>query len=127
MHVPQIILLVLLVLLLCLLGLFLISHHQLKKKATKYDTIGTTLRWQDSKFPFLGRIIVEYTKKGKPYQTATALMPKPKTLKLGAKNRWTIYTYHIPNKTPLSKAKRYKNKRDVPSAPSSPVSASRQK
>jgi hypothetical protein len=87
-----------------------ISFRIADKRADKYDTVGTTLAWQKSKVPFLGRIIVEYTKKGRPYQTATGFMFKPKSFKIGVKSRWTILTYHSPGKPSFSKAKKYKIK-----------------
>ena len=123
----QIVLLILLIVLLAFVAFLLISRYQMDKKATKFDTLGTVVRWQASKIPFLGHLIIEYTKKGKTYQTGSALMFKPKNPKFGIQYRWTVYVYHIPNKPPMSKAKPYNNKSATSSAPRSPFSTSHKK
>lgn len=108
MNIPQIILTVLTVVVFAVIGFFIFTVRDADKRADKFDTVGTTMYWHKSKVPFIGRIVIQYTKKGKPYQTASNFMLKPKKLKQGAKSRWTIYTYHFDGKPPMTKAKRYK-------------------
>lgn len=108
MTVPQIILTILLGALVFLAAFLLISMRINDKNAQKFDTVGTTLEWQKSKLPFLGRIVIQYTKRGRPYVAGSSLMLKPKKLKIGARNMWTIYTYRVPDKASVSVAKRHK-------------------
>lgn len=110
MTVPQIILTVLLGILLLLAAFLFISMRINDKNAQKFDTVGTTVEWQKSKIPFLGRIVIQYTRRGRPYVAGSNLMFKPKKLKIGAQHRWTIYTYRAPDRPSVSVAKRYKSR-----------------
>lgn len=108
MNTPQLILILILGALTVIAGLMIGALKYADKRAGKYDTIGKNLYWMQSKIPFLGRTVIEYTKKGRPYQTTTGLTLKPKQFKYGAKKQWTIYTYRFADKPPMTKAKRPK-------------------
>lgn len=108
MNIPSVILLVVLAVLAAFVLALVLSQRNADKRAEKFDAIGTTLYWQKSKIPFLGQVVIQYTKRGKPYQVGSNLMLKPKKLKIGAMNRWTVYTYRVKGKAPTMIAKRMK-------------------
>lgn len=112
MNTPQIILIAFLIAVAAAICILVGIFKYADKQAGKYDTVGKTLYWARSKIPFLGRTVIEYTRKGRPYQTATGITFKPKHFKEGAIKQWTIYTYHLSNKPPMTKAKRRKKAKE---------------
>lgn len=110
MNIPEIILTVILGAIVLLAAFFFISMRINDKKAQRYDVVGTTTGWQKSKLPFLGRVVIQYTRRGKPFAVGSSLMFKPKKLKIGAQNRWTVFVYRVPGKDTVMVAKRYKGR-----------------
>ena len=93
MDTLQIILSVILAILAVFIGFSIASIRKANRDAIKYDVVGTTASWEKSKIPFLGQMVIQYTRHGKPFQAATGPMRKPKHFKVGSKHRWIIYAY----------------------------------
>ena len=89
MTLLQIILLIALGLLVGAAAVFLFSKHT-EKNAPKFNALGTVVGWQDVKIPFMGRAIIQCTKKGKPMQVQSNLMFRSRKPKQGGKRLWTI-------------------------------------
>lgn len=102
MNIPGVILMVVA----AVVAAFVFSQRAADKRADKFEVVGTTMGWQKSKIPFLGQLVIQYTKRGKPFQVGSKLMLKPKQLKVGAMHKWTIYTYRTNGKQPVSLAKK---------------------
>lgn len=90
MTLLQIILLIALGLLVGAAAVFLFSWKYTEKNAPKFDALGTVIGWQDVKIPFMGRAIIQYSKKGKPMQAQSNLMFRSRKPKQGGKRLWTI-------------------------------------
>lgn len=92
-------------------GIFVFVRRGLDNRADKYTAVGQTVWWQDGKLPFLGRAVVEYTKRGKPFQVPSEVMLKSKRPRTGSKAIWVIHTYRVEGREPVSIAKRVRHKR----------------
>ena len=90
MTLLQIILLVAFGLLVGAAAVFLFSWKHTEKNAPKFNALGTVIGWQDVKLPFMGRAIIQCTKKGKPMQVQSNLMFRSRKPKQGLKRLWTI-------------------------------------
>lgn len=108
MNIPCTILVVILAVIAAVVLGIVLSQKAADKQAEKFETVGTTVGWQKSKIPFLGQVVIQYTKKGKLYQVGSNLMLKPKKLKIGSMNRWRVYIYRTAGKPPALMAKRIK-------------------
>ena len=93
MTLLQIILLIALGLLVGAAAFFLFSWKHTEKNAPKFDALGTVVGWQDIKIPFMGRAIIQCTKKGKPMQVQSNLMFRSSKPKQGLKRLWTVSIY----------------------------------
>ena len=83
MQVYQIVLLLLLAVLVITASVFYASYRAMLKNGTQYITVGTVQY-------FLGTAVIRYTKKGKPYQAQTNIIPVWKQPKTGAMGMYTI-------------------------------------
>lgn len=90
MQVYQIVLLVLLAVLVITASVFYASYRAMLKNGTQYITVGTVQYFQKGKIPLLGTAVIRYTKKGKPYQAQTNIIPVWKQPKTGAMGMYTI-------------------------------------
>lgn len=104
----QIILLIVLGLLVGAIAFFLFSWRYTEKHAPRFTALGTVVGWQDVKIPFMGRAIIQYTKKGKPMQVQSNLMRRSRKPKPGLKRMWTIAAYRTKGKTTVYIAKKMK-------------------
>ena len=104
----QIILFVVLFLLVGAAAIFFFSWRCSEKNAVKFTTVGTVVGWQDVKIPFMGRAIIQYTKKGKPMQVQSNLMRRSRKPKQGMKRMWTIAAYPTKEKKTVYIAKKMK-------------------
>ena len=94
----QISLLILLTLLIIASAYLFFSWRYTERTALKFTALGTVVGWQNVKLPFMGRAIIQYSKKGKPMQAQTNLMMRSKKPKVGLKRLWTISRYRVKDK-----------------------------
>lgn len=94
----QIILLILLTLLIIAAAYLFFSWRYTERTAPKFTALGTVVGWQNVKIPFMGRAIIQYSKKGKPLQVQSNLMLRSKKPKVGLKRLWTISRYRVKDK-----------------------------
>ena len=104
MNIPQLIITIIVGLLIGGAAFLVYSNHVANKNAEKTDVVGQVVGWQKSKIPMAGVAIIQYTKKGKPMQVGSQLMPNWKQPKVGVKNLYTIYAYHTPGKKTVFQA-----------------------
>ena len=87
---------------------FLLGWYNTEKRTAKFDALGTVVGWQNVKLPFLGRAIVQCSKKGRPIQVQSGLTLRSKKPKIGLKRMWTVSVYHAKDNSPVYVARKKK-------------------
>ena len=101
MTVLQIILLVLAGLAVGAAAFFAFSWYMTEKRAPKFDVLGSVVGWQDTKLPFFGRSVIQYTKRGKPMWAQSRLTLRGRKPREGMRRMWTVSVYRGKDKSPV--------------------------
>ena len=104
----QIILLILLTLLIIAAAYLFFSWRYTERIALKFTALGTVVGWQNVKLPFMGRAIIQYSKKGKPMQAQSNLKFRSRKPKQRGKRLWTITVFPTKDKQKVYIARKVK-------------------
>lgn len=108
MTLSQILLMTILILSTGIVGILYCSRRGDDKNASTFTVLGTVIGWQNVKLPFMGRSIIQYTKKGKIRQAQSGLTFYRCRPKYGSKRMWTVSAHRMKGKRAIYIAKKAK-------------------